>query len=201
VAWNGARIGGAIELDAERLVGIEAAGLHDQGSCEGLIEPPVAQLVGVGQRRATHATADTHVIELGALRVEAGDGVAQAVAVGELGERHAAELVLTAEAFDRAIAAEPLDAPAQRVQRQMLHQLGENDLALIHRSSPSAAAQRSRTFAARRCHVQVDDSRKNRITARKSIASAIAPITDSGHYWVRPPYPHFPSSLSILANM
>src|ERR1700704_67975 len=38
--------------------------------------------------------------------------------------------------------------------------------------------------------VQVDDSRKNGITASKSIASAIVPITDSGHYWDKPRYDH-----------
>ena len=117
------------------------------------------------------------MVELGGLRVEAGDGVAQAVAVGELREGHAAELVLAAEALDRAVAAEPLDATAQRVQRQIFHQLGENDLALVHGSAPWQLLE-SQTNRGKQPRVQVDDSRKNGITARKSNASAIVPITE-----------------------
>src|ERR1700674_2084578 len=53
---------------------------------------------------------------------------------------------------------------------------------------PSSRLREKPNFATRAPRVQVDDSWQNRITARKSIASAIAPITDSGHYWDKPRY-------------
>ena len=127
------------------------------------------------------------MVELGGLRVEASDGIAQTVAVGELRERHTAKLVLAAETLHPAIAAEPLDTTAQRVQRQVVHQLRENDLALVHRSAPSRLRE-SRNLAARIRHVQVDDSPESRTIAANSIAPAIAPSTDSGHYWDKPRY-------------
>jgi hypothetical protein len=48
--------------------------------------------------------------------------------------------------------------------------------------------QESQTITARARRVQVDDSPKNGITARKSSTSVIVPITDSGHYWDKPRY-------------
>jgi hypothetical protein len=129
------RVGRAVELRQQRVIGIKLAGLRDQRCREVSVDAPVPHLVGLGQRRAPHLATDAHVVELAGLRIEARDRVAQAIAIGELGERHAAELVLAAEALDKAVAAVAVDRAPQRVERQMLHELREHQLALVHDAS------------------------------------------------------------------
>jgi hypothetical protein len=59
-----------------------------------------------------------------------------------LAKCHAAKLILTAEAANRSIAPEPIDAPAKAVERQVIHQLREYDPALVHRPSPELQFER-----------------------------------------------------------
>ena len=53
------------------------------------IEKAVARLVGVGQCGARRLGAESHVVELGTERTQARFDVAEALAVGQLGKRHA----------------------------------------------------------------------------------------------------------------
>jgi hypothetical protein len=80
------------------------------------------------------------VIELGRLRLEAGDGVAQAFAEGQLGEGHAAQLALAGKALDAVIALEAGHAAPERVHRQVIHQLREYGLPFVHGRLPAAAS-------------------------------------------------------------
>ena len=67
---------------AEAVLRIKPAGLGDQDLSEGRIEPPVAALIGIGERAASDLPSDAHMIELGLLCVQAGHRVAQAVTIG-----------------------------------------------------------------------------------------------------------------------
>ena len=60
---------------------------------EGCIEPPVPDVVGVGESVSCHAAADAHVAEFVGPGTQTGFDVAQARAPGEFGERHAPELI------------------------------------------------------------------------------------------------------------
>ena len=57
-----------------------AARLYDQTPGEIGVDPPVAPLVGVGQRRAPHQCAESRVVELGRAGRQAGLDVTQALA-------------------------------------------------------------------------------------------------------------------------
>ena len=65
----------------------------DQELCEGGIEPPIPDVVGVGEGVSCHAAADSHVVEFIGPGAQAGFDVAQARAPGELSEGHAPELI------------------------------------------------------------------------------------------------------------
>ena len=134
-------------LVVKDLAGIELPRLGDQPLREIRIDPPVARLVGVGQRRAADRLAKAHVVELAGLRRKADLDVAQALPVRQLGKRHRPQLVLTAEALDPAITAEARHCAAEGVHRQMIHQLRENQLSLVHAPSPTTATRRSRARA------------------------------------------------------
>lgn len=84
-------IGSAVEIGAEAVVRIEPPSLVNQDLCEGRIEPPVATLIGIGERAAPDLLADAHKIELRPLGVQTGHRVAKAVAIGQLRESHAAD--------------------------------------------------------------------------------------------------------------
>ena len=70
------------------------------------------------------------------LRTQARFDVAQALAIGQLGEGHAEVLVETREPLDLVLAGSALRI-GETVQRQMLHHLRENELAQVHRLPPA----------------------------------------------------------------
>ena len=82
------------------------------------------------------------MIQLGGLRAQAHLNVAQARSVGELGKRHASVLVRAPKRFDFVIAIVSLYAAMKMMPRQMLHDLGENQLACVHTSDRPVAGER-----------------------------------------------------------
>jgi hypothetical protein len=71
---------------------------------------------------------------LAALSAQARLDLAQALAERQLRERHAKELIQAAEPSDLEFAAIPLHASAKCAERQMLGQLCEYKLSLVHRA-------------------------------------------------------------------
>src|SRR3546814_5519045 len=93
----------------------------DQGLREIGMDPPVTAFIGIGQRAAGDAATDPQVKQLGLVCAQAQLDVAQALAAGKLGERHAQELVQARKAFDVTLPVVLGDQSSKRVQRQMLH--------------------------------------------------------------------------------
>ena len=107
------RVDGFLEVHAEGFVDVEPARDANQMLGELGIDAPVARFVRIGQRAARHRSANTQVIELGRLRTQAGLDVAQALAIGQLREGHAAELIRATEIAHAMIAAVALDDAAE----------------------------------------------------------------------------------------
>ena len=136
------RVDGVLDIKAgKRVVGVDAPGDVDEVLREVGVDPPVTGLVGVGEVVAGHPATDAHVVELSGLGAQAGFDVAQAAPVGELGEGHAPVLIRTCECLDIAVPAISRDTAAERVPWQVLHDLGENQAAGIHRVLPLDGAQ------------------------------------------------------------
>jgi hypothetical protein len=76
------------------------------------------------------------MIELGLLGAETRFDIAQAVAISELSEGQAEELIPTREVFDVAIALVAIDANLKLVGRDEIQKLRKNGSAKIHRLSP-----------------------------------------------------------------
>ena len=127
-----------IEIHADRIAGVQRPRDANQDLGEIGIDPPVARLVGVGQCGARHLGAESHVVELGAERTQARFDVAQAFAVGQLGERHAEELIPAGEAAPSAIPVVAAYAAAEFAIRKEADQLGEYGAAEVH--EPLSAA-------------------------------------------------------------
>src|SRR2546429_58275 len=98
------------QLHSERLVAVEVASGGNQNLSEIGVDPPVAVLVGVGQRVARNLSPETHMIELGLLSAKTSFDIAEAFAIGELSKSQTEELIPAGEIFDVAIALVALDA-------------------------------------------------------------------------------------------
>ena len=127
-----------MEIHADRIAGVQGPRDANQDLGEIGIDPPVARLVGVGQCRTRHLGAESHVVEFGAERTQARFDVAQAFPVGQLGERHAEELIPAGEAAPSAIPVVAAYAAAEFAIRKEADQLGEYGAAEVH--EPLSAA-------------------------------------------------------------
>ncbi len=123
---------GVVGFDTEVVVQVQLAGGVDQGLSEVGVDAPVPRLVGVGRGVARDRSANAHVVELAVLGAQAGLDVAKALPVGQLGERHAAELVEAGERLDLVMAPVAPDAAPQRVHGEMVHHLGEDEAVGVH---------------------------------------------------------------------
>ena len=130
------RIDRVLEIDAKCLVRIQRPSDGDQALREIGIHAPVAHGIGVGEGVARHGGAHAEVVELGALRAQARFDIAKAFAVGQLREGHAQELVEARKRFDLPLFSIPRHDPTKGVQRQMVHDLRENQLACVHDRLP-----------------------------------------------------------------
>lgn len=110
----------------------------NQPMAEGFEQTPVAPLVGIGQGGAGNLAANPDVVELGALRVQAGHQIAQALASGELGIGDAEKMVPGREVPDAVVRGEPIDQMLEVAERHKTQQLRENRLAAIHGVAPFA---------------------------------------------------------------
>src|ERR1019366_7025965 len=143
------RVDRLVQIHAERLVDIKLPRHGDQALSEGGVDAPVAHLVRIGQGAARDPTAYPHVIELVALRSEAGLDVAQALAVRQLRESQAKKLLETGETLDLVLAAVNAHAATKRRERQVARQLCENRLARMHGKRPRTQSSQGRTGARR----------------------------------------------------
>lgn len=124
---------GFLQREAELLARVERARLGDEDLGKLRVDSPVALFIGVGQCIATDArTAESHVVQPGLHGTQAGLDVAEALAVGQLGECQGEELVHAGEALDFALAGIARDTAMKRLQREQSHDLGEDSAAGIH---------------------------------------------------------------------
>ena len=126
-------VDGVIEFQSQVVPGIQGTGQADEGLGEVGVQAPVALPVGVGEGVAGDAAAQSQVVEFVLVRAQADLDVAQALAVGELGEGQAEELVQAGKGFDVVVAVIALNATAEGFHGQMGHDLGKDELTGRHK--------------------------------------------------------------------
>jgi hypothetical protein len=127
---------GIFQFDIKRVIDVEAACRGNQTLRKLGIDAPVALFIGIRQCAARYPTADTQVIELGLMCAQTDFNIAQTLTPRELGESHAQELVKASKSLHVAIATELADKASERVHRQMLQELRENEAAFVHGDAP-----------------------------------------------------------------
>ena len=131
-----------IQFHAEGIAGVKLSGLGDQDLGEVGINPPVPDLIGIGQGVAGDLSPDAQVIKFGLCCPQTCLDVSQAFPVGQLGEGHAEILVPAGEALDLVVAVVSFYALPEIVDRHKVHQLGEHGSTRVHQPSPSARMQK-----------------------------------------------------------
>jgi hypothetical protein len=125
-------IGGLIESYTEIVLSIKTSGLFDEHAGEIGVDAPVPRLVGVGQRASRDMAADAGVIQTRTQRTQTGDAVAQTVAVGQLRESHAQELIPARKSSRAPIAAVATNTFAKLMDREVIDELIEDSSACVH---------------------------------------------------------------------
>ena len=90
-------IDGVVQFQAQGFGGVQLPCNSNQRLGELAVQAPVAALVGIGQIAAREVAAQSEVIRFGGMRFETRLDVPQALAKGDLRERHAQELVQATE--------------------------------------------------------------------------------------------------------
>ncbi len=140
------RVDRLLQIDTKGLVDIQRPRDADEALREIGVDAPVAYGIGVGERIARDRRSKAEVIQLGALGAQARLDVAQALPKRQLRERHAQKLIQTGERLDLAFPAIPSHTSTKRRQRKVLHQLREDQFAVVHQSPlQSRASQGYRT--------------------------------------------------------
>ena len=120
------------QLHPEGLGGVERPGDSDEDLDKVSHDSLIARVVRIDQRAPGHGSPDAHVIEPGLHRAEAGLDVAQALAVGQVGEGQTDEQVETREATDLVVALLATPAATELGQRQEIHHMREDRSADMH---------------------------------------------------------------------
>ncbi len=157
------RIHGIGQFHPEVVARVKRSCFDDEPLSELEVDAPVAQLVGIGQRRTRDGLRNTHVVELARLSKQTDLDIAQALAVGKLREGHDAKLLGATEVSYPVIAAVAIHDAMEGFPRQKVHDLREQRLAEIHAGSglskPRTLPQKAISDSSRR-HPQ--SSRKAR---------------------------------------
>ncbi len=144
------RIDRRVQIDSQRLLGVQRPGYGNQMLGEVGINLPGSCGIRVGQGVARNRrAAKAHVVEPTGLCPQVDFDIAQGLAVGQLRKRHGKELVQAREIFDLVDAAMPGHAPAKRAHGQIGHELRKNELALVH-TGPSRSSAKGHKFDPRR---------------------------------------------------
>lgn len=134
-------VDGGIEIDVQRVFGVETSGTLNQAHCQRVIDAPVSLVQRIGQCRASRHASHPHVKQLGLIGSQADLDVAQGLAPGQLRKRHDSKQIGATERSYTSIASMTNDDAAKRFPWNVLHDLRKQRLAHVH-ASPQAVQTR-----------------------------------------------------------
>ena len=160
------RVHRRVQVHAQRLAGIQRSRHCNEMLSKIGINLPRSRGVRIGQGIARYCrTSKAHVVQPMRLRPQIHLDVAQRFPIGQLRKRHSEELIQAGKILDLVLAPMGGHAAPKGSQRQIGHELRENEFALMHRSFRRIAAK-SAKFAPRRSN---RDQTKTSIYANESL--------------------------------
>jgi len=125
-------VGGSIEIDTEIFIGIQGPCLGDQDLTEVGVNSPVTFFICLGQSASRYPASYAEMVELLSAGPKAGFNIPEAFSVGQLSEGHAEILVHAGKAACMIVAPVPVNAFAEFVHRQIVHDLRKDRFPDIH---------------------------------------------------------------------
>ena len=141
------RVNGSIDVDVQRLAGVQISGARHQPHGQCVVDTPVAQTQGVGQRRARWHALHAHVKQLGLIGAEADLDIAQGLAPRQLRKGHDTKQVGAAQGAHTRVAPIPIDDATKVLPRHVLHDLRKQCFANVHATPSVVQTEKHRKCA------------------------------------------------------
>jgi hypothetical protein len=126
-----------VQIDTERLVGTKRPRNPNQMLSVIGIDLPWTRRIRIGQRIARKRRASkSHVVQMLSLSAQIDFDIAKRLPICQLNKAHREELKQACGVFDLVIVTIRGDAMSKSYQKQMHHDLRENEFALVHEGSP-----------------------------------------------------------------
>lgn len=125
-------VSGGVEFHGKAVVRVELSGPSNQVGSQVGVEMPIAPFVGIGQCAATDSSTKSHVIKMLGTRTQTDLQIAQTLPKRQLSEGHAHKLIPTGKFPHSAFSIVTGHDTSKQIVRNVLHELGENDLASVH---------------------------------------------------------------------
>ena len=137
------RVDRVVQANVQRIARVKFAGSANQHRSQVRPDAPVAGLVGIGQRGAFDGRAKAHRIQLARIGRQTRLDIAQALAPGQLRERHRTQLLGARQRAHAGVAVVALHDAREARPRHEFHDLCEQRLSNIHRHSSGTSTPRN----------------------------------------------------------
>jgi hypothetical protein len=126
-----------IQIDRQRVLSIKGSGDSNQVLRKVCVDLPRAICVCIGKSVSRYlATSKSHVVKPGHLRSQIHFDIAQRLAISQLRKGHGKELIEASKVFDLVMTPVFRNASREGVKGQVVHDLSENEFALVHLEIP-----------------------------------------------------------------
>ena len=126
-----------IQIDRQGVLSIKGSGDPNQVLRKVCVDLPRAICVCIGKRVSRYlSTSKSHVVKPGGLRSQIHFDIAQRLAISQLRKGHGKELIEASKVFDLVMTPVFRNASREGVKGQVVHNLSENEFAVVHLDSP-----------------------------------------------------------------
>jgi len=126
-----------IQIDSQRVLSIKGSGDSNQVLRKVCVDLPRAICVCIGKSVSRYlSTSKSHVVKPCGLRSQIHFDIAQRLAISQLRKGHGKELVEASKVFDLVMTPVFRNASREGVKGQVVHDLSENEFAVVHLDSP-----------------------------------------------------------------
>ena len=125
-----------IEIESQIFVGIKSSGFLNKDLCNVRKNPPVASLVGFGERTLRYPTVNADMIELGLQTSETGLDIPQTFSISQLSKYQTQQMISAREGSHSFVSIVSVDTGSKTTIRKEVHDLCEDYTTSMHARPP-----------------------------------------------------------------
>jgi len=143
-----------VDLQPQVFARVKRPGFAHERLCQIFPKPPVALLVGIGQRRFCHRLGKAQMVKRGRSRIQTLGNIAQSLPPSQLGESHADELLATTKMPDARLGIVAFDQAGKRLPMHEVENLREDVAAGVHGRKGWQSPRRNSNPSHQICHAR-----------------------------------------------